>query len=152
MLSKTARGLPRFSMTSDLPSSSTRRRSLPKLVRASKAVTTMLLLINSPFKLSQLYSSSLTLHSEEQQDIPRASVARRSFGFLGIQASTQNGTSSSKIGSRWPPHSSGRVLLLPFTSRIKELDPVDVNKIPVIHSAPFSCPPRTQCARAPSNK
>src|SRR5580658_5074322 len=41
MLTNTARGLPRFSITSDRPSSSPRRRSLPKLARASIAVTTI---------------------------------------------------------------------------------------------------------------
>src|SRR5882762_8396374 len=57
MLSSTARGLPRFSMTRDRPSSSTRRRSLPKFARASKAVTTIPSFINSPFRLIKLYSS-----------------------------------------------------------------------------------------------
>src|SRR6267143_900601 len=57
MLSSTARGLPRFYMTRDRPSSSTRRRSLPKFARASKAVTTIPSFINSPFRLIKLYSS-----------------------------------------------------------------------------------------------
>src|SRR6267378_4096669 len=42
MLSSTARGIPRFSITSERRSSSTCRRSLPKLVRARRAETTML--------------------------------------------------------------------------------------------------------------
>src|SRR5437588_610385 len=42
MLSSTALGVPRFSITSERRSSSTRRRSLPKLVRARRAETTML--------------------------------------------------------------------------------------------------------------
>src|SRR5260370_886043 len=41
MLSSTALGVPRFSMTSDRRSSSTRRNSLPKLARARSAETTM---------------------------------------------------------------------------------------------------------------
>src|SRR5208337_5067750 len=45
------------SMTSDLPSSSTRRRSFPKLARASRAVTIIPSFINSPFRLIKLYSS-----------------------------------------------------------------------------------------------
>src|ERR1700691_1218830 len=58
MLSNTARGLPRFSITSDRPSSSTRRRSLPKLARASSAVTPIPSFINSPIQLLKLYGSS----------------------------------------------------------------------------------------------
>src|SRR5712692_728835 len=42
MLSKTALGAPRFSMTRERPSSSSRRKSLPKLVRARSAETTIL--------------------------------------------------------------------------------------------------------------
>src|SRR6266550_4487389 len=42
MLSSTARGVPRFSITSERRSSSTCRRSLPKLVRARRAETIML--------------------------------------------------------------------------------------------------------------
>src|SRR6516225_7635491 len=57
MLSSTARGLPRFSLTKDRPSSSTRRRSLPKFVRASSAVTTIPSFINYPFRSIKLYSS-----------------------------------------------------------------------------------------------
>src|SRR5216684_857829 len=41
MLSSTALGVPRFSMTSDRRSWSTRRNSLPKLARARSAETTM---------------------------------------------------------------------------------------------------------------
>src|SRR5690348_18275470 len=43
MLSKTARGVPRFSMIKERRSSSTRRSSFPKLVRARRAVTIMVL-------------------------------------------------------------------------------------------------------------
>src|SRR5689334_10156519 len=63
MLSSTALGVPRFSMTSDRRSSWTRRRSFPKLLRARSAETTMLSLLrvrsieNLLFQLSELYSS-----------------------------------------------------------------------------------------------
>src|SRR6266852_7069906 len=63
MLSSTALGVPRFSITRDRRSSSTRRRSLPKFARARKAETTMVPFLpgvvvatNSPFQLSELYS------------------------------------------------------------------------------------------------
>src|SRR5215469_10564587 len=63
MLSSTAFGFPRFSMTSERRSSSTRRSSLPKLVRAWRAETTIEpflsvlgLAINSPFQIYELYS------------------------------------------------------------------------------------------------
>src|ERR1700693_4400643 len=42
MLSSTARGVPRFSMTSERCSSSTCRSRLPRFVRARRAETTML--------------------------------------------------------------------------------------------------------------
>ena len=57
MLSNTARGLPRFCMTRDRPSSSIRRKSFPKLVRAFKALTTIPSFINSPVRTIKLYSS-----------------------------------------------------------------------------------------------
>jgi len=44
-------------MTKDRPSSSTRRRSLPKLARARSALTTILSAINSPVQFLKLYSS-----------------------------------------------------------------------------------------------
>src|ERR1700688_198880 len=63
MLSSTALGVPRFSITRDRRSSSTRRRSFPKFARARKAETTIVpflpggaVAINSPFQLSELYS------------------------------------------------------------------------------------------------
>src|SRR5580700_4174279 len=64
MLSSIAMGVPRFSITRDRRSSSTRRKSLPKFARARKAETTIvpflpvfgLVAINSPFHLSELYS------------------------------------------------------------------------------------------------
>src|SRR4029077_7184086 len=63
MLSSTALGIPRFSITRDRRSSSTRRRSLPKFARARKAETTIVpflpgvgVAINSPFQSSELYS------------------------------------------------------------------------------------------------
>src|ERR1700687_4731435 len=63
MLSSTALGVPRFSITRDRRSSSTRRKSLPKCARARKAETTIVPFlpvvggaINSPFHLSELYS------------------------------------------------------------------------------------------------
>src|SRR5579864_1849997 len=58
MLTSTARGVPRFSITRDRPSVSIRRRSLPNLERASRALTTMLSAMNSPFQLIKLYSSA----------------------------------------------------------------------------------------------
>src|ERR1700687_4858997 len=65
MLSSTALGVPRFSITRDRRSSSTRRRSLPKFARARKAETTIVpflpgvgVAIDSPFQLSELYSSN----------------------------------------------------------------------------------------------
>src|SRR6266849_1157413 len=45
ILSNTARGVPRFMITSERPSSSTRRRRSSKLVRARRAETTMLSLM-----------------------------------------------------------------------------------------------------------
>jgi hypothetical protein len=42
------------------PSSSTRRRSLPKFVRASSAVTTIPSFIDSPFHFRKLYSSGVS--------------------------------------------------------------------------------------------
>src|SRR5690242_3248245 len=65
MLRSTARGIPRFSITSDPLSSSIRRSRLPRLVRARRADTTIVPVlpvlevmgINSPFQLSELYSS-----------------------------------------------------------------------------------------------
>src|SRR5260370_3862537 len=64
MLSSTALGIPRFSIIRDRRSSSTRRKSFPKFARARKAETTIVpflpvavvLAINSPFQLSELYS------------------------------------------------------------------------------------------------
>src|ERR1700732_449344 len=64
MLSSTALGIPRFSIIRDRRSSSTRRKSVPKFARARKAETTIVpflpvavvLAINSPFQLSELYS------------------------------------------------------------------------------------------------
>src|SRR5580692_322936 len=64
MLISTALGVPRFSITSDLRSSSTRRRSFPKFARARRAETTIVpflpvvvvVAINSPFQLIELYS------------------------------------------------------------------------------------------------
>src|SRR5215468_4704963 len=67
MLSRIARGAPRFSITSERRSISTRCRSLPKLVRARKADTTILLFFwvfaigtNSSVGLYELYSSFAT--------------------------------------------------------------------------------------------
>src|SRR5580700_8716186 len=64
MLSSTALGTPRFSITRDRRSSSTRRRSFPKFARARSAETTMVPFLlrgvvatNSPFQLLELYSS-----------------------------------------------------------------------------------------------
>src|SRR4029077_19654226 len=65
MLRSTARGIPRFSITSDPLSSSILRSSSPKLARARRADTTIVpvlpalevMAINSPFRLSELYSS-----------------------------------------------------------------------------------------------
>src|SRR5712692_6133395 len=48
MLRSTACGMPRFSMTNDRPSSSTRRSSLPKCARTCPAVTTVPSSINAP--------------------------------------------------------------------------------------------------------
>src|ERR1700732_4203011 len=63
MLSSTALDVPRFSMTRDRRSTSTRRRSFPKFARALKAETTIVpflsvvvVAIYSPFQLSELYS------------------------------------------------------------------------------------------------
>src|ERR1700687_2060221 len=65
MLRSTARGIPRFSITSEPLSSSIRRSSFPKLARARSADTTIVpalpalevMAINSPFRLFELYSS-----------------------------------------------------------------------------------------------
>src|SRR6202158_2981768 len=60
MLSRTALGVPRFSITSVPRSSSSRRKSLPRLLRTRSAETTMLssllVLINYSFQLPELYS------------------------------------------------------------------------------------------------
>src|SRR5215471_21074005 len=62
-----ARGAPRFSITSERRSTSTRSRSLPKLVRARKADTTILSFLwvfaigtNSSVGVYELYSSFAT--------------------------------------------------------------------------------------------
>src|SRR5712692_2913903 len=83
MLSSTARGLPRFSMTRDRPSSSTRRRSLPKFARASRALTTIPSFINSPFRLIKLYSL-INRNGEFMNDgiVVSALDARANFGKL----------------------------------------------------------------------
>src|SRR5271165_4013673 len=86
MLSRTARGIPRFSITSDRRSSSTRRRSLPKFDRRLKAETTIapflrvigVLAINSPFHLPEVYSST-----------PRASIRREVYGHGSQDLSPQ---------------------------------------------------------------
>jgi hypothetical protein len=64
MFSSTAVGVPRFSMTSDRRSTSTRRNILPKVERARKAETTIVsfslaveVAMSSPFHLFELYSS-----------------------------------------------------------------------------------------------
>src|ERR1035438_3578302 len=67
MLRSTALGVPRFSMTRERRSSSTRRKSLPKLVRACRAETTILSVL--PFlsigkcsvQLYELYSLEYTM-------------------------------------------------------------------------------------------
>src|SRR6266853_3365876 len=64
MLSSTALGVPRFSIIRDRRSSSTRSKSFPKFARPRKAETTIVpflpvavvLAINTPFQLSELYS------------------------------------------------------------------------------------------------
>jgi len=62
MLIRTARGMPRFSITSERRSSSTRRSNLPKLARARSAETilerslSLCSKMNSLFQLSELYS------------------------------------------------------------------------------------------------
>src|SRR5271170_175321 len=66
MLSSTAFGVPRFSITRDRRSSSTRRRSFPKFARAFKAETTIppflpavaKVDIHSPVRISELYCSA----------------------------------------------------------------------------------------------
>src|SRR5271169_6834024 len=68
MLTSTALGVPRFSMTRDLRSSSTRRRSFPKFARACRAETiivpfflvVVVVDINSPFQLFELYSLTVS--------------------------------------------------------------------------------------------
>jgi len=62
MLIRTARGVPRFSITSERRSFSTRRSNLPKLARARSAETilerslSLCSKMNSLFQLSELYS------------------------------------------------------------------------------------------------
>src|SRR5260370_23533814 len=69
MLSRIARGVPRFSITSERLSLSTRFSSLPKLDLARRAEITMPSLVavlvigmNSPIHLSELYSWNSAVH------------------------------------------------------------------------------------------
>src|SRR6266850_7749155 len=87
MLSRIARGVPRFSITRDRLSLSTRFSSQPKFDLARKAEITILLFaavlalgINSPVHLSELYSYKIHLSmAREGRSLPeaRASRARR---------------------------------------------------------------------------
>src|SRR5579862_225373 len=77
MLSRIAFGVPRFSMTSERRSLSTRRRSFPKFARARRAEITIvpfllkevLAATKSPFQTFQLYSSDYA--RVKQHSVPR---------------------------------------------------------------------------------
>src|SRR6202521_1302049 len=82
MLSSTAFGVPRFSMTSDRRSSATRRNSLPKLARACRAETTILSFLsvlsmaNSPVQCFELYSSIASGVKQALRNLPMAARKR----------------------------------------------------------------------------
>src|SRR6266436_4661951 len=88
MLSKIARGVPRFSITSERLSLSTRFSSLPKFDLARKAEITILLFaavlalgINSPVHLSELYSYKIHLSmAREGRSLPEAGRRGRGGG------------------------------------------------------------------------
>src|SRR6266851_10498898 len=80
MLSSTALGVPRFSMTSDRRSSSTRRNSLPKLVRARSAETTIV----SFLSVGSMGSNS-SVHLSQNSTVESASVK------LGFAACARGG-------------------------------------------------------------
>src|SRR5258707_15086988 len=68
MLSRIARGVPRFSMTNPWPSRSTRFRSLPKFDLARRAgiiilsfTAVLVAAMNSPIRLLELYSCKFRL-------------------------------------------------------------------------------------------
>src|SRR6267378_1109038 len=68
MLSRIARGVPRFSMTNPRPSRSTRFRSLPKFDLARRAgiiilsfAAVLVVAMNSPVRLLELYSYKFRL-------------------------------------------------------------------------------------------
>src|SRR5580698_4594044 len=89
MLSSTALGVPRFSMTSDRRSSATRLNSLPKLARACRADTTILSFLpvpgitNSAVQLFELYSWVGEKSTPKAQDvntpIKTGAIARAHF-------------------------------------------------------------------------
>src|ERR1700704_681103 len=85
MLSSTAFGVPRFSMTSDRRSSATLRKSLPKLARACSAETTILSFLsvlnmaNSPVQQLELYSS---ITNEVKHDDTRNEIPQRKKGAI----------------------------------------------------------------------
>src|SRR6266436_2539672 len=91
MLSKIARGVPRFSITSERLSLSTRFSSLPKFDLARRAGITILsfaavlvLGINSPVHLFEVYSYTVrSSMAREGRSLPeaRASRARRRAAF-----------------------------------------------------------------------
>src|SRR5260370_41133819 len=68
MLSSTALGVPRFSITNERCSSSTRRNSLPKPLRALSADTTIvLLLLRVCMETLQFNYPKCTVHSQVSQ-------------------------------------------------------------------------------------
>src|SRR6266851_3096047 len=80
MLSSTALGVPRVSMTSDRLSSCTRRNSLPKLVRARSAETTIV----SFLSVGSMGSNS-SVHLSQNSTVESASVK------LGFAACARGG-------------------------------------------------------------
>src|SRR5580700_4246780 len=97
MLSSTALGAPRFSITSERRSSSTRRNSSPKLARALKAETTILLCVpvfigNPSFQLPELDSCPTSQSSPEDCRLNRGgpSGAVRRLGAHALQSRSEH--------------------------------------------------------------
>src|SRR5579859_4213591 len=104
--------MPRFSITSDPFSSSIRRNNFPKLARARRADTTIAPLLpalegvamNSPFQLSELYSS-FQAKSRERQGCRAATTARPRVvsnwesNFRGARRRNGNGGKAQKLKS-----------------------------------------------------
>jgi hypothetical protein len=99
MLSRIARGVPRFSITSEQLSLSTRFSSLPKVDLARRAGITILFFvavltpgINSPVHLFELYSYKVSFVNGQRRRVGRFLILKNAFGWPSLRGFARVGT------------------------------------------------------------